>query len=90
MKRYIRSSVDRSEDGVYQQLFADVYEKVLDNLTESASAIPAQEMMNEVNGYDADWCADEFLNDDHDKAITSALRKLATLITEDYFRNYGN
>ena len=88
MKRIVNASfTDHSEDEVYQQIFADVYDKVRDQLI-GDGMIEAVEMERLVPGYNADWCAEEFVYDDHFKEVERTARKLAQLITEDYFKNY--
>jgi len=89
MKKYIRSSnIDHAEDSQYQQLFADVVDKIIDHMTEGG-VIQAQEMAQLVPGYDPDWCAEEA--DPYDKRYKEIVRlsgQLARLIAEDYFANY--
>lgn len=88
MKMYVSASkIDHSEDSEYQQIFADVFDQVYDNLIGDGS-IQAVEMHQRVPHYNPDWCAEEFEYDSHFKEITATARKLARLITEDYFKNY--
>lgn len=87
MKKYVKANADRSEDSKYQQIFADVFDKVYDNLV-GDGMIQAAEMSQLVKAYNADWCAEEFEYDQHFKEIEKTARKLAQLITEDYFKNY--
>lgn len=77
-----------SEDSNYNQIFADVFDRVFDNLVGNGM-IQAVEMGQRVKGYDPDWCADEFVYDEHYKEIERTARKLANLITEDYFKYYS-
>lgn len=89
MKRVVYSSNENyAEDEIYQQIFADVFDKVIDSIV-GDGMIQAAEMQQLVPGYDADWCAEEFVYDDHFKEIERTARKLAMLITEDYFKNYS-
>lgn len=87
MKKYVKADTDRSEDSRYQQVFADVFDKVFDNLV-GDGMIQAVEMQQLVPAYDADWCVEEFEYDNHFKEIEKTARRLAQLITEDYFKNY--
>lgn len=77
-----------SEDPTYDQIFADVRDEVFDNLV-GDGMIQAVVMAQRVKGYDPDWCADDFVYDDHYKEIERTARKLADLITEDYFKYYS-
>ena len=87
MKKYVKANIDHSEDGQYQQIFADVFDQVYDNIV-GDGVIQAQEMKQRVPAYDPDWCAEEFVYDNHFKEIEKTAKKLAQLITEDYFKNY--
>lgn len=77
-----------SEDSTYNQIFADVCDEVFDAIV-GDGMIQAAEMSQRVKGYNPDWCADEFVYDDHYKEIERTAKKLADLITEDYFKYYS-
>lgn len=88
MKRMIKSSIDRSTDGSYQQLFADVFEVVKDNLL--GSCLSSTSMQQLVPRYNADWCSKAYEYNENAGKIERTVNELAQLLTEYYLRNYSS
>lgn len=72
----------------YRDIVNDVRDQIFDQII-GDGMIPAVVMSQKVKGYDPDWCADEFVYDDHYKKIVKLARELSDLIAKDYFKYYS-
>lgn len=87
MKRMIKSSIDRSTDGQYQQIFADVFDVVKDRLI--GSCLSATSVQQLVSGYNADWCSKDYEYNENSAKLERTVDELAQIMTEYYLTNYS-